>query len=88
MSDGFGLACPECKHIFSMKITMGVVAAHMEVEHNITEVKLDLVVLCLRCDGIMPLERTEHTKSGPKHHHYCDRCKRSRIVNQRDMDEQ
>lgn len=87
MDDDFGLACPNCKQIFPGSITLGVVAAHMEVEHNETEVKLDMVVLCPRCHGIMPLERTEHTRSGLRHHHYCGKCKRSKTVNQSKMNE-
>lgn len=83
--EDFGLACPHCWHVFPNEIAAGVVAAHMEVEHGIgtnENIKLELVVLCPRCRGIMPLERTEHTKSGMRHHHYCYKCKRSKTVNQ------
>jgi hypothetical protein len=59
---------------------MGVVKAHFETEHDTAEVKLDLVVLCRRCGGVMEFERSVATSKGTKDHFWCQPCHRSRVV--------
>lgn len=78
--DGFGLACKHCGHLFPGDVTMGVVAAHFEIEHDDGEIELELSVLCPRCQSAMALERKEgnHTWWG------CSTCHRTRKVTQND----
>lgn len=82
--DGFGLACNECGHIFPLGVTMGVTAAHMEIEHGQTddEVKLELVVLCPRCSKAMSLFYDEPVATGRRLHYECVPCHRVRRINQ------
>lgn len=82
--DTFGLACPTCGHIFPGDVTVGVLAAHMEVLHEDTgdEVHVEMVVLCPRCHKAMDLVRSEPTATGQRHHYDCKPCHRTRTVNQ------
>lgn len=76
--DGFGLACTHCRYLFPLDITTGVLAAHFETEHDTTDVKLELVVLCPRCNGAMELESTRGNLSS----FACKPCHRTRVVKQ------
>lgn len=79
MADPFRLACKHCGWRPPEDLEMGVAAAHFETEHNTTEVAFDLVVVCDRCDGVMPL----FAILGEEHHFQCEPCKRGRIIRQR-----
>jgi hypothetical protein len=78
VDDGFGLACQHCRFVFPIDITVGVLAAHFETEHDTTDVRVELVVLCPRCTGVMELLHTV----GNKLHYGCAPCHRTRIVTQ------
>lgn len=82
--DGFGLACQDCGHIFPSDVTVGVVGAHMETEHDDVsdKIHLELVMLCPRCRKAMSLFYSEPTASGERHHYECVPCHRVRAVNQ------
>lgn len=73
----FGLACPDCRHVFPRNITVGVTAAHMEAEHGREDVKFDLVVLCAKCNTITDLKQKF---SNNKFLHVCPRCGKTEMV--------
>jgi len=72
-SDLLKLSCPKCGWIPGDDVTMGVVRAHMESEHQDPEVTLELVVVCPVCDTIAPLTRDD----GRRTIHDCPTCKRT-----------
>lgn len=74
--DGFALLCSICRYRPPEGITVAVLAAHFEVEHDTDAVTLELVALCPRCDRPM---RHDYSH-GNLDHFECDACKRSRIV--------
>lgn len=79
--DGMGLCCIHCRFVFPGEITSGVMAAHFETEHGTTDVKLELVALCPRCEKPMMFERTETLSSGLLRDYFsCNDCHRSRTV--------
>lgn len=80
--DGFGLACTHCSYVFPNEISAGVMAAHFEAEHGVTDVRVELVVLCFRCETPMKLERTEPVAAGRLHYYICETCQRTRRVTQ------
>lgn len=78
--DGMALACKVCGFRPAGEVTMGVFAAHVETEHDTTELLLDLVVICDRCDVVMPHRRSE----GNRHWHDCPQCRRTRVLKTRE----
>lgn len=74
--DGMALACQTCGWRPPVDLVMGVVAAHFETEHDTTDVRLDLIVLCPHCDLSMPFV---YSRNGVDHFS-CDECLRSRRV--------
>lgn len=79
--DGFALRCAHCDYRPPRDVTVGVLGAHFEVEHNTHDLRTELIVVCPRCDGEMPLER--EIVPGRKYLHGCARCRRTRIVTAR-----
>lgn len=82
--DGMALTCQLCGYRPADNLTMGVLAAHFETEHDTADVRLDLVVICDRCDVVMPLQRTQ----GRKSYHDCPRCHRTRVITQSAMSDE
>jgi transposase-like protein len=81
--DGFGLACRHCGHVFPEAVTVGVAAAHFEIEHDTTDVAFELVVLCFRCKTAMRLDHSAPARAGGQRHTYsCDPCHRTLVVKQ------
>lgn len=76
--DGFALRCQFCDYRPPRDITVGVLGAHFDTEHDGAHPQMELIVLCPRCDGEMPLER--ELTPGRKYLHTCSRCRRTRIV--------
>lgn len=74
--EGFALLCGICRWRIPLDITVALVKAHMETEHDTDAVALELVALCPRCDQPMRFDYT----IGDEDHFECDRCKRSRTV--------
>lgn len=81
--EGFGLGCKHCGHLFPMDVTIGVAAAHMEIEHDAATVEFDLAVLCPRCRKAMTFTRREVQGDGSARNWYdCGPCHRTRMVRQ------
>lgn len=78
--DGMALACRPCRHRFPEDVTVGVLAAHFETAHGTTDVQLDLVVVCPRCDAEMTFERAERRRDV----FACAPCHRTRIVHRKE----
>lgn len=77
--DDWGLTCIHCQFVFPIDITVGVMAAHFDAEHQADKVHVELVPLCPRCNKPMTFER----ELGPVRHLWgCDPCHRSRVVRQ------
>ncbi len=74
--DGTALLCQTCGWRPDENLTVGLVKAHFEVEHDTSEVRLDLVALCPRCAAAM---RFTHHHAG-RDHHVCDGCRRTRTI--------
>ncbi len=74
--DGMALACRTCAWRPGDNLTIGVLAAHFEAEHDTSKVELDLIVLCPRCDKPMNLFATV----GNEDHFTCDLCHRDRKI--------
>ena len=72
---GMALACLPCKWIIPEDITIGVLAAHFEAEHQTTEVTVELVVVC-RCGTIMNFEGSLAGRDT----FGCPQCQRSRTI--------
>jgi hypothetical protein len=70
------LICALCRWRPADGTPMGVVAAHFETEHDSTDGRLELVVLCLRCDKPMTYERSE----GLQDFFSCLACHRTRVI--------
>jgi len=77
---GMALRCKHCGWFPSEGLSMGVVVAHFDTEHHTTEVHLELVVLCQRCDTPMEFERTLTAQNGFRDVFYCHTCHRVRQV--------
>jgi hypothetical protein len=77
--DGFALECQHCHYRFPMDVTVGVLAAHFEAEHQTTDVKLDLAVVC-RCDRSMTFVRAERNRDL----FTCGSCHRTRVIKRKD----
>lgn len=74
------LLCRYCRHPWPPDVTMGVVAAHYEIEHDHTgdDLPMDMAAVCGQCRVEMTLERTEPRRAGGLLHHYqCPVCRRS-----------
>lgn len=69
------LACKHCRHRMPEDVTMGVAAAHFEIEHDTTEVEFELVVVC-RCEREMPYVGSE----GGRDLFWCEPCKRGKAI--------
>jgi hypothetical protein len=76
--DGMALICQVCGWRPGIGQPMGLVAAHFETEpeHDADDVRLELVVLCPRCDKPMTYLRSE----GRKDLFTCDPCRRIRTI--------
>lgn len=83
MTDPFRLACKHCGWRPDKDLTMGVAAAHFEIEHGTTEPIFDLIVICDRCDKQMTLFATIPNGDRLEHHYQCEPCHRGRVINQR-----
>lgn len=79
--DGMALACRHCRHRFPDGVTVGVISAHFETEHDRSDVQLDLVVLCPRCDAEMALERQEPGRDT----FHCPPCHRTRVIKRQEV---
>lgn len=80
-ADFWALACTHCGYRFPTTITVGVMAAHFEAEHDTTDVRVELVVLCDRCNQVM----THFATVGEEIHYQCEPCHRGRIIHQREV---
>ena len=76
--DGFALVCYVCRWRPNPDVTAGVLAAHFDTEegHEPGRIRLELVVLCPRCDEPMPLDYTR----GLIDVFHCGRCHRQRSI--------
>jgi hypothetical protein len=70
------LICRVCGWRPDGGIPMGIVAAHFVTEHDSTDVRVELVALCLRCDKPMTYERSE----GLQDFFSCLACHRTRVI--------
>jgi hypothetical protein len=59
---------------------MGVVAAHFETEHDSTDVRLELVVLCWRCDTPMTFSHSREGADMSIDFFDCATCHRRRSI--------
>lgn len=75
-NDGFALECVHCRYRAPLDAPVSFLAAHFDVEHDTTDVKVELTVICPRCDRRMAYERTE----GSRDYFACTPCHRSRVV--------
>jgi transposase-like protein len=81
---GLVLVCQLCRWRPPNDLTMTLVATHFDVDHDSTDIRLELTAWCERCDQEMTLDRTEGTKAGGwKHHYSCGQCHRSHVVSQK-----
>lgn len=79
--DGMALICRTCRWRPDQELTVGLVAAHFETEHDTDAVRLELVVLCPRCDTAMAFNRSEPIRSGGERDFFhCPACLRTRTV--------
>lgn len=78
--EGFALLCGICRWRVPLGITVALVQAHMETEHDTDAVALELVALCPRCDRPMRFDYSH----GEIDYFECDVCKRSRMVRRSD----
>lgn len=74
--DGFALVCAVCRLRLALDATMAVVEQHFELEHQSTDLRLELVAICPRCDQPMRHDFSH----GLNDHFACDHCHRSRVV--------
>jgi len=74
--DGFALLCKTCRLRLANDATMAVVEQHFALEHQTTDLRLELVAICPRCDEPM---RHDYTL-GLVDVFACDRCHRTRRV--------
>ncbi len=77
------LACQICRWRPPNDLEMNLVAAHfdMEPDHDPEDIKLELVMICDRCDLEMPLERTAPRSDGRTScYHTCGRCHRTKVI--------
>jgi DNA-directed RNA polymerase subunit RPC12/RpoP len=77
----FALACKHCGWRPDPNLTMGVAAQHFETEHDTTEPRFELIVVCDRCDRVM----THLATIGEEHHYQCEPCRRGRVIHQREV---
>lgn len=85
MPDVLVLVCQHCRWRPPNDLQMALVEAHFDMEpgHDPTDIKLDMVAWCHRCNLEMPLDRTEHLHDGrTRYHHSCPRCHRRDTVTQ------
>ena len=75
----FALKCMSCDWRPEDDVTMGVVKAHFETEHEDIPIGLELIIVCPRCDASMTLLATV----GRADHFECKPCHRSKIVKRR-----
>lgn len=77
-------AAPDrCRWRPPLDLTMDLVAAHFDLEeaHDPTDIKLELVAWCWRCDVEMDLFRSQDLGQGAERHHYqCPLCRRTRSI--------
>lgn len=79
--DGMALICQLCGWRPDEALTQGVVSAHFETEHDSTDVRLELVVLCPCCDKPMRYERSAEMRSGAARDFFsCPTCHRTRTI--------
>lgn len=74
--DGMALVCRTCRWRPAENLPIGLLAAHFDTEHHTSEITLELVVLCPRCDKPMTHEATV----GRQDFFACPDCKRSRTI--------
>lgn len=84
--DVFALACQHCGWRPDSNLTMSVAAQHFETEHDTTEPKFELIVVCDRCDRQMDLFATLDQGDHFEHHYQCEPCHRGRRLKQRKED--
>lgn len=91
MAEVLRLVCRICRWRPPDDMEMSIVVAHFDLEpdHDATDIKLELVAVCDRCDLEMPMDRIEPLRDGGSRHRFtCTRCHRSKAVVQREGDEQ
>lgn len=74
--DGMALLCQTCQWRPDENLTVGLMQAHFETEHDTSDIRLDLVALCPRCDTAMAFE---HHHAG-RDHFVCATCRRARTI--------
>lgn len=77
------LVCRHCRWRPPGDLEMALVEAHfdMEPDHDPSDIKLELVAICDRCDLEMPLDRIEPRRTGgTKNYFTCTKCRRSKVV--------
>ncbi len=83
-ADALVLVCQLCRWRPPEGEPVSLVAAHFDVDHDTTDVRMELVAWCDRCDQQMTYDRTSAIRGGGQKHHYsCGRCHRSTVVTQR-----
>jgi transposase-like protein len=75
-SDGMALICATCRWRPTGDLTVGVLAAHFETEHDTSHIHMELVALCPRCDQPMTFERS----IGNRDIFACEPCHRTRTI--------
>lgn len=87
MPDGLVLVCTHCRWRPPGDLEMSLVEAHFDMEdgHDVEDIRLELVMICDRCDVEMPLERVvPRPTGGTKNYHGCPQCHRTKTVVQGD----
>lgn len=74
--DGMALICQTCHWRPDEGLSVGLLRAHFETEHGTEDVRMELVVLCPRCDKAMTFDRS----FGNRDHFACQPCHRVRVI--------
>ena len=74
--DGMALLCQTCRWRPDENMPTGLMVAHFETEHGTTDVRLELVALCPRCDIPMTFDYSH----GDKDYFGCVQCRRTRTI--------
>lgn len=77
-NETFGLACDHCRQLFPLNGTVADMQAHFIAEHDTTDVRVELAVLCPRCRKPMDLAFLV----GHRRYFDCAPCYRRRVVTQ------
>ena len=82
MSETLVLVCKICRWRPPGDLDLDLVRAHFDLEpdHDPTDLQLEMVAWCHRCDAEMAFTRSEPVEGGQRHHYDCHRCPRSASV--------